>query len=263
MLDRNPSLTPSQIRDYIRAGAIDLGPPGFDTTYGYGRIDVLNTLALVPTCATAADCDDGDPCTVDTCTAQVCGHGTVANANAQNPFVPKNRYISVVPGNAGITSAIRVKLASSSTCPSSVGQFGWVGTPDVNGDALLEAAPVYMDWSTLPDPVVHVGDDLILPGSTYSVQMIGQGCNIADESKYSAELPMPTMSFWGNIVESDEGPNITDVARTVDNFKLVPGAPTTEECDLVPGVPDRIVNISDVAATVDGFKGIAYPFPCP
>jgi len=263
ILGLNSTLTPTQVRDIIRNGAIDKGSPGFDTSFGYGRIDVLNSLALVPNCTTPADCDDGDPCTVDTCNAGICAHGTVSTPNAESPFVQKNRYLSIVPGNAGLVAAIRVKLTSSSTCPASVGHFGWVGMPDANGDALLEAAPVYLDWSTLPDPVVHVGDDLILPGSMYSVQMIGQSCNTSDESKYSPELQIPTMTFWGNVVGGDDLPNVTDVSRTVDNFRLVPGAPSTEECDLVPAVPDRTVNIADIAATIDGFKGLTYPYSCP
>ncbi|MBI1827053.1 MAG: hypothetical protein HY287_09815 [Planctomycetes bacterium] len=179
----------------------------------------------------------------------------------QAPFVVKNRYISIVPGNAGLSAAIRVKLVSSNTCPISVGDIGWVGLPNANGDALLEPAPFYMDWSAFP--VVHIGDDMIFPDSIYEIQMIAQTCDVGSEGNFSVSLSLPTMSFWGNVVGSDEPPNITDVARTVDNFKLVPGAPTTEECDLVPGVPDRTVNISDVAATVDGFKGLPFPFPCP
>jgi len=44
MRSEDPSLTPAEIRQRIRAGAIDLGTPGFDSTYGHGRIDVINAL---------------------------------------------------------------------------------------------------------------------------------------------------------------------------------------------------------------------------
>ena len=46
VLAMDPSLTPDQVREIIRDGAIDMGPQGFDVGYGYGRIDVINTLAL-------------------------------------------------------------------------------------------------------------------------------------------------------------------------------------------------------------------------
>ncbi len=48
LLDRNPSLTPAQVREKIRQGAVDKGPSGFDPAYGYGRIDVINSLNLAP-----------------------------------------------------------------------------------------------------------------------------------------------------------------------------------------------------------------------
>jgi len=46
LLDKNPSLTPAQVREKIQQGAIDKGPAGFDTAYGHGRIDVINSLNL-------------------------------------------------------------------------------------------------------------------------------------------------------------------------------------------------------------------------
>ncbi|MGB0715001.1 MAG: S8 family serine peptidase, partial [Phycisphaerae bacterium] len=73
VLQTDPTLTPAEVRQVIRDGAIDLGPPGFDRGYGYGRIDVLNTLALVaPGCSVNADCNDGNPCTNDTCVSGTC-----------------------------------------------------------------------------------------------------------------------------------------------------------------------------------------------
>lgn len=43
---QNPGLTPAGVRQCIRDGAIDKGPAGFDPAYGYGRIDVVNSLNL-------------------------------------------------------------------------------------------------------------------------------------------------------------------------------------------------------------------------
>jgi hypothetical protein len=75
VLGMDPSLTPAEVRQIIRNGAIDMGPVGFDRAYGYGRIDVLNTLALVgPQCSDDADCDDSDPCTTDGCLGGTCSN---------------------------------------------------------------------------------------------------------------------------------------------------------------------------------------------
>lgn len=55
ILSADPSLTPAQVRQVIRDGAVDLGPAGFDRGYGYGRIDVINSLSLL----TPEVCNDG------------------------------------------------------------------------------------------------------------------------------------------------------------------------------------------------------------
>jgi subtilisin family serine protease len=73
--EADTSLTPDQVRGMIRNGAIDMGAPGFDPGYGYGRVDVLNSLALLgPQCVDGADCNDGNPCTTDTCSDGVCSN---------------------------------------------------------------------------------------------------------------------------------------------------------------------------------------------
>jgi subtilisin family serine protease len=76
LLDENPTLTPAQVRQAIRDGAIDKGLAGFDKIYGYGRVDALNSLALAssPGCSTNGDCNDGNLCTTDACSGSVCSH---------------------------------------------------------------------------------------------------------------------------------------------------------------------------------------------
>lgn len=40
----NPSLTPTQVEQIMESTALDLGDPGYDVYYGYGRIDALGAL---------------------------------------------------------------------------------------------------------------------------------------------------------------------------------------------------------------------------
>ncbi|MCB9845982.1 MAG: S8 family serine peptidase [Phycisphaeraceae bacterium] len=42
----NPSLTPDEVEAILKAGCDDLGATGVDNTFGYGRIDLANSLAL-------------------------------------------------------------------------------------------------------------------------------------------------------------------------------------------------------------------------
>ncbi|MDY7110550.1 MAG: S8 family serine peptidase [Planctomycetota bacterium] len=48
MYSINPDLTPQQVRDLLRENAEDLGNPGFDIYFGYGRIDAAATIAAIP-----------------------------------------------------------------------------------------------------------------------------------------------------------------------------------------------------------------------
>ncbi len=84
ILSADPSLTPAEVRQIIRDGAVDLGAAGFDRAYGYGRIDAINSLQLVggTPCTSDPECDDGLWCNgTETCnlgTGQ-CQPGTAPN----------------------------------------------------------------------------------------------------------------------------------------------------------------------------------------
>lgn len=86
LLSADPSLTPAEVRQHIRDGAIDLGAPGFDPVYGFGRIDAINSLSLLgPGCTTNGDCDDGNVCNgAETCVSGSCQAGTPLNCNDGN-----------------------------------------------------------------------------------------------------------------------------------------------------------------------------------
>jgi subtilisin family serine protease len=79
ILDADPSLTPAEVRTIIRDGGVDLGTNGFDNRFGYGRIDAIDSLALVGAseCTVDADCDDGLFCNgAETCVGGNCVPGT-------------------------------------------------------------------------------------------------------------------------------------------------------------------------------------------
>ena len=53
----------------LRAGAVDIGPAGFDDASGFGRLDALASAEAIvtPQCSGDDECADGDACTIDTC----------------------------------------------------------------------------------------------------------------------------------------------------------------------------------------------------
>lgn len=63
LLQTDSSLTPAQVRTKLRDTAKDLGNPGFDTIYGYGRVDAYaayQAVAAPPTSATLTVVDGYD-----------------------------------------------------------------------------------------------------------------------------------------------------------------------------------------------------------
>jgi subtilisin family serine protease len=48
VLSRNPKYTPSQVQNVMQNKADDLGSPGWDVYFGYGRINAFKTLSSVP-----------------------------------------------------------------------------------------------------------------------------------------------------------------------------------------------------------------------
>lgn len=87
IIGEDPSLTPAEVRQLLRDGAVDLGTAGFDSNFGYGRIDVIDTLDLVTGgggCQSHAECDDGLACNgSETCNFETgtCQSGTPVNCN--------------------------------------------------------------------------------------------------------------------------------------------------------------------------------------
>jgi Subtilase family len=50
LLQCDPALTSQELRDVLTQNAVDLGGPGFDFTFGFGRVDALNALANAGGC---------------------------------------------------------------------------------------------------------------------------------------------------------------------------------------------------------------------
>ncbi len=48
LLEENPSLTPSQVKSVLEENADDLGAPGWDNVYGWGRINLEKALDNIP-----------------------------------------------------------------------------------------------------------------------------------------------------------------------------------------------------------------------
>ena len=48
ILSKNPALTPDQVRAVLRTSGVDLGAPGWDPVFGYGRVNARNAVLQAP-----------------------------------------------------------------------------------------------------------------------------------------------------------------------------------------------------------------------
>jgi len=204
--------------------------------------------------------------------------------------LPKNRYISLVPGNAGRKSALRVTLNSlhrpesaNGSTPDFSGYEGlvrYVGPPRRLKEiadgvdrgtfwaAQLRCEPYYTDWGRMD--VLHVYGSEIIPSSRYSVQTILETCDPGEEANYSPALTVRTTD-WGDVYrgadkdDPDLPPDMLDVNAVVRNFTNEPGAPIKASAQLRGRIPNPRVDVDflDIADAVSAFSGAPYPYSGP
>lgn len=190
--------------------------------------------------------------------------------------INKSRYLSIVPGNTGQQTALRVKLVNLNLFDGFNGQIRWVGPPQEYPEggnpeptftaAQLQCVPHFMDWGSVG--LLQIYGDAIVPSSIYDVQVIHETCIeiIIDESAYSEPVSLSTAKY-GDVIEpfnppSDtQQPTIADVLALVDKWLGSPALSKTQT-QLQPKIPNPNlgVGIADVLAGVDSWLGSPYPF---
>jgi hypothetical protein len=205
----------------------------------------------------------------------------------------KNRYLTFVPQNGGQQTALRVTLVSTTLGPSFaalVGESWWVGaavkqicensgqikppcTPNVTFFAsTLSCSPTYADWDgILSGQALHVSGQAVLPGSTYEISAIYQGCDIENEANYSMPLSISTAK-WGDIVSTNAttppGPpngivDSSDITAVQDKFYNHANAVIKSRADIDPETVNRLIDVSDITRVLDAFSSDPYPFAPP
>ena len=196
---------------------------------------------------------------------------------AEVSVVPKNRYISFIPGNNGVDAALRIIMVDLPTpFEAFEGESRWVGPPQTFSDSetsditfeasALQCEPHFMDWGGID--VLHVYGPEIVPNGSYDVQAVH--CDYTEEANFSSAVPVDTGTF-GDIIAPFEPPSgepqptVLDVASVVDKVKLLPTAPPKVQVQLFPNIIDPAANVGvlDVATAVDALKELDYPFAGP
>ena len=244
--------------------------------------DILDTLD-----GTSADCDGNG--VLDECDNVCLGSDAPQQSAA---VVATNRYLSFDARNDGCFTALRVipvdlpqgfesftdvpmwvtGLHSVCQNPRSTeppcSQATGFSNPEL-WTATLGCAPEYRDWGAVG--LLHVSDDIIVPGGSYSVQVVNRTCEASLEGSFSAPLVVST-SRWGDIggpfdpttgrwaAPDDRVDVVFDAVAILGKFANEAGAPSKQRADIQPAVPDRIIDILDVVFVIDAFRGSTYPF---
>ena len=108
-------------------------------------------------------------------------------------------------------------------------------------------------WGTL-----SLGDAEIIPQTTYRVQAVYDGIG----PSYPVEV---TTGILGDVHSRFGEVDFADIIAMTRVYLGAPNSPPWEWCDLLPSVPDGIVDFQDLQRAVDSFQGVPswLTVPCP
>ncbi len=130
MISVNPSLTGAQVRDLIKQSADDLGPPGWDTGYGAGRLRA--DKAVIAAMQTTGGTNTPPDTTAPTASISSPGAGsTVSDVVTINIFATDDVGVTKVECYMN-----GVMMGTNSTAPAS---FSWDTSGYANGSYTLQA----------------------------------------------------------------------------------------------------------------------------
>ncbi|MGD2108632.1 MAG: M12 family metallo-peptidase [Phycisphaerae bacterium] len=273
--------------------------------------DDCNTNGVQDICdlatGTSADCnDDGvpDECSIADGTAHDCNVDGVLDEcvppvdapDHETPFVAKNRYLSIVAPIAEAPTALQVTITSLPGHEYAEGRTMWVQQPfavtessGLDGPtppptfwlADLGCTPYFTDWASYE--TVDVQSSAALPGGTFEIRALLEGCDLASPTSYSAPLSV-SMSSAGDVAGScgvcpctpPQGVvDFLDVSAVVEKFKnvpcdvgMAPGVPRKARVDVANSnvawpVPDQKIDFIDISCVVEAFTGTPCPLPGP
>lgn len=266
ILTMKPTLTAAQVECVMQRTAVNLGVPGYDTTFGWGFVNAYNGVSAMLTPSPAARGDDvcaagpnmGGSCSTNAdCSGSACG--------------TKNRYIStsVSVDAAACANALTFLQVTAVSLPPSLaamnGQVWWAGAPfpapatSTLGEPTFKVAPLECtgaphsrDWSA--EGLVNLYGAIVVPGATYEIR------NCASTTGPCSPPLTVSTAVWGDVAAPFGAgqPNFGDISAVVGAFQ---GAPTKSRTQLQPNVPNPMngVNFGDISACVTAFQGGSYP----
>lgn len=223
------------------------------------------------------DCADSDCATDPTCCPPA------LPPSPESPAIPKNRFITMVPGNAGQLTALEVTLVNLPTPfgiwngrrmfvtePRLVTEQQGATTPLPLPNFLtghLRCTPDCQDWGTLGQ--IDVFSEAIIAGAEYEVRAVDCACDLLDPVNYSAPLAINTSKYGDMVSQFRSGawppPDTTvdvttDLLAILEGFKGLPTRPRKARTDLVDNCLNLVIDISEIVDIIDAFRGFKYRF---
>lgn len=205
-----------------------------------------------------------------------------AIATAEPAANVKGRYLSFIPANPGVQTALRVRMTNMpAPFEAFNNQTRWLGATrqmtEESGSsgsapsptfttANFQCTPLCDDWGN--KGLIHAFDRAIVPGATYEIEAVICDCGTANETAFSLPLPIDT-AVWGDLVGNGPGTSpdgtvdFRDIQEEVAKFKNIAGAPIKARTDLTPDIPDGLIDFIDIQEMVVAFKGGPFPYGGP
>ncbi len=121
LMDSAPNATPAQIRNALTKGAIDLGPAGRDSIFGWGRVDALSANGRL---------DSDSDGTINSSDADDDNDGMSDTFEVANGFQPLNAADATLDADSdGFTNLEEFQTGSNPTDPDDPGETGEPSEP--------------------------------------------------------------------------------------------------------------------------------------
>lgn len=200
--------------------------------------------------------------------------GFVGNANGGECVPPAvapagPRYFTVTP-SASNPGLVAILMTIDTTGPACGGFIDLHPDPDLRaaGVGRILTFPIFRpteDWGS-----IHVRADIIIPATTYNIQV---DCGVPGTPDLSVVVPVTT-PVWGDVAGAFTGSGwlppdgtvdiVADALAVIDAFRGTATAPPIQQTDLFPqvGLPDYVIEIFDLVMVLDAFRGLAYRGDC-
>lgn len=219
-------------------------------------------------CHNAGECNDNNACTTDTCVSNACQHDPVS---CDDGIACTTDSCDSVNGCQHANNCSPTVVAAGSRYLAITPPAGLASVALRIESSSMACMPKYVTTtghlSATPEfqssaawGTVHAGDRQITPGTLYDVRADVRAPNEPENLSPAASA---TTWAWGD-TNNVGGVDVFDIVCVLDGFQSVFGTCSIHGDDLRGDVPDRGIDVFDIVAVLDAYQGSPYPdsLPC-